>query len=66
MRWGIIPYWRSKPLKKMSMATFQKRRCLMPVSGVSSVGRGARSTSSPSSLLWSLDDLIKGSRAKSE
>jgi putative SOS response-associated peptidase YedK len=50
MRWDIVPYWWSKPLKDMRMATFnaraetigekpmfkaafQKRRCLMPVSG---------------------------------
>jgi putative SOS response-associated peptidase YedK len=50
MRWGVIPYWWSKPIKEMRMATFnaraetvaekpmfkaafQKRRCLMPVSG---------------------------------
>jgi hypothetical protein len=50
MRWGLIPFWWSKPLKELRLATFnarvetvttkpffrepfQKRRCLMPVSG---------------------------------
>jgi putative SOS response-associated peptidase YedK len=50
MRWGIVPFWWSKPLKELRLATFnarvetgttkpffrepfQRRRCLMPVSG---------------------------------
>ena len=50
MRWGLIPFWWSKPLKELRLATFnarvetvttkpffrepfQKRRCLMPLSG---------------------------------
>jgi putative SOS response-associated peptidase YedK len=50
MRWGLVPWWWSKPLKELRMATFnargdtvaekpvfreafQRRRCLMPVSG---------------------------------
>ncbi len=49
MRWGLVPYWWSKPLKELRLATFnarietvtkpffrepfRHRRCLIPVSG---------------------------------
>jgi putative SOS response-associated peptidase YedK len=39
LRWGLIPFWWSKPLKELRLATFnarepfKARRCLMPVSG---------------------------------
>lgn len=50
LRWGLVPFWWSKPLKELRLATFnarvetvttkpffrepfQKRRCLMPMSG---------------------------------
>src|SRR6202035_4953299 len=65
MRWGLVPFWWSKPLKELTLATFNaraetvtekpffreafKRSRCLPLSGITN-GRTRRPASSPGTL----------------